>query len=83
MRSYFCPKSARLFTKMSLSEELGTLLKYQIMILNIVCIAHILFPSHYKVKSDYLLIFIAKEKEGKKWSHITYAEKVFIVWKLQ
>jgi len=32
--------------------------------------------SHYKVKSDYLLIFIAKEKEGEKWSHITYAEKV-------
>ena len=25
VRSYFCPKSARLFTKMSLSEELGTL----------------------------------------------------------
>ena len=57
--------------------------KYQITILKIVFIAHILFPSHYKVKSDYLLIFIAKEKEGEKWSHITYAEKVFIVWKLQ
>merc|ERR1712037_481760 len=32
--------------------------------------------SHHKVKSDYLLIFIAKAKEGNKWSHITHAEKV-------
>lgn len=38
-----------------------------------------LIPSHHKVKSDYLLIFIAKAKEGNKWSHITHAEKV---WKL-
>jgi len=32
--------------------------------------------SHHKVKSDYLLIFIAKAKQGNKWSHITHAEKV-------
>jgi len=32
--------------------------------------------SHYKVKSDYLLIFMAKAKQGNKWSHITHAEKV-------
>ena len=31
------------------------------------------------MKSDYLLIFIAKAKVGNKWSHITHAEKV---WKL-
>ena len=36
----------------------------------------ILVPSHYKVKSDYLLIFMAKAKQGNKWSHITHAEKV-------
>ena len=38
-----------------------------------------LIPSHHKVKSDYLLIFIAKAKPGNKWSHITHAEKVFSV----
>merc|ERR1712107_464060 len=32
--------------------------------------------SHYKVKSDYLLIFMAKAKQGNKWSHITHSEKV-------
>ena len=37
----------------------------------------ILIPSHHKVKSDYLLIFMAKAKPGNKWSHITHAEKVF------
>ena len=39
----------------------------------------ILVPSHYKVKSDYLLIFMAKAKQGNKWSHITHAEKVLVI----
>ena len=39
----------------------------------------ILAPSHYKVKSDYLLIFMAKAKQGSKWSHITHAEKVLMI----
>ena len=39
----------------------------------------ILVPSHYKVKSDYLLIFMAKAKQGNKWSHITHAEKVLMM----
>ena len=32
--------------------------------------------SHYKVKSDYLLVFLAKHNPGSDWSHITFAEKV-------
>ena len=43
---------------------------------NSVKIRIFLIPSHHKVKSDYLLIFIAKAKQGNKWSHITHAEKV-------
>ena len=43
----------------------------------------VLIPSHHKVKSDYLLIFIAKAKPGNKWSHITHAEKVFSVHSLR
>ena len=32
--------------------------------------------SHHKVKSDYLLVFLAKHNPGSDWSHITFAEKV-------
>jgi len=32
--------------------------------------------SHFKVKSDYLVIFMGKHNPGSSWSHITHAEKV-------
>lgn len=31
--------------------------------------------SYYKVKSDYVVIFLAKKKQGQHWSHVTAAEK--------
>merc|ERR1712154_418925 len=31
--------------------------------------------SHYKVKSDMVVIFLAKEQIGQQWSHVTAAEK--------
>ena len=31
--------------------------------------------SYYKVKSDYVVIFLAKKKPGQHWSHVTAAEK--------
>merc|ERR1711872_880045 len=32
--------------------------------------------SYHKVKSDYLLVYLAKHNQGSDWSHITHAEKV-------
>jgi len=39
--------------------------------------AHGITPasSHFKVKTDYLLLFLAKAKQGDTWKHITHAEK--------
>merc|ERR1712226_592723 len=34
--------------------------------------------SYHKVKSDYLLVFLAKHNPGSTWSHITHAEKVAV-----
>ncbi|XP_023324108.1 calcyclin-binding protein isoform X2 [Eurytemora carolleeae] len=31
--------------------------------------------SYFKIKSDYLLVFLSKHNPGSSWSHITYAEK--------
>ena len=38
--------------------------------------------SHHKVKSDYLLVFLAKHNPGSDWSHITFAEKVLLSLKI-
>ena len=68
------------FTNESVSLRLGPITETEnkIFTFSIKKTCHKINPdkSYHKVKSDYLLLFLAKHNPGSDWSHITFAEKV-------
>lgn len=64
------------FTDHSLTVRIENL-EGKTLIFNIKKTCHKISPdkSYHKVKSDYLLIFLAKHNPGSNWSHMTAAEK--------
>lgn len=67
------------FTSESVSVRIGPLSDQvpKIFTFSIKKTCHQINPekSYHKVKSDYLLVYLAKHNPGSDWSHITYAEK--------
>jgi len=64
------------FTDQSLNIRIENL-NGKTLLFNINKTCHKISPSksHFKVKSDYLVVFLGKHNPGSSWSHITYAEK--------
>jgi len=67
------------FTSESVSIRIGPISDKspKVFIFSIKKACHKINPekSYHKVKSDYLLVYLAKHNPGSDWSHITYAEK--------
>eukprot|EP00092_Neocalanus_flemingeri_P022473 GFUD01024373.1.p1 GENE.GFUD01024373.1~~GFUD01024373.1.p1 ORF type:complete len:248 (+),score=105.79 GFUD01024373.1:66-809(+) len=67
------------FTSESVGVRIGPISDHQakIFTFSIKKTCHKINPekSYHKVKSDYLLVFLAKHNPGSDWSHITFAEK--------